>query len=508
MKNYRLELTVFLCGAVVMMLELTGSRMLAPALGTSTFVWTSLIGIVLAALSVGYWWGGRLSDQRPEYTLLAKIIFYSAVYIFIIGLFHSIIVNALSTRISDLRLAAVTIAILLFAPPAILLGMVSPFAIRLKIDEVSNAGKTAGVLYAISTVGSIAGTFITGFYLLSVLGTVKIIYLLSGILLLVSLLVGSKKFASDNGVKISLFAFLLLGVFCSYFYMANASVIDVDTQYNRVIINTYKDDDGREIRNLFLDPFGIQSAVYVDSPEVIVSDYINYYDLFKHFAPQAKQALMLGGAAYTYPRHFITTNPNKFLDAVEIDPALTELAKKHFFLENSPNLKIFHEDARTFLNKNKKRYDAIFIDVFNSAFSVPFHLATKESATLLKHSMAEDGVIIMNTISPIKKEKQGFLSSLIKTFETVFPKVTLFRIPIKETSQTLTNYIIVAQLSKKAPLNNADSRLQGMLETEIQKPQHPDSIVLTDNFSPVEQYMFEALQEINLERIKEIKKRS
>ena len=154
-----LEIAVFLCGAVVMVIELTGSRVLAPYLGTSLVVWTSLIGIILASLSIGYWWGGRLADRRPEARLLGRIILLSAFATAFMVLIKTFVLGFLQARSGGLHLAAMSATLLLFAPPSILIGMVSPFAVRLKLEDTQTSGQTAGKLYAISTIGSISGTF-------------------------------------------------------------------------------------------------------------------------------------------------------------------------------------------------------------------------------------------------------------------------------------------------------------------------------------------------------------
>ena len=184
-----LEIAVFLCGAVVMVIELTGSRVLAPYLGTSLVVWTSLIGIILASLSIGYWWGGRLADRRPEARLLGRIILLSAFATAFMALIKTFVLGFLQAQSGGLHTAAMSATLLLFAPPSILIGMVSPFAVRLKLEDTQTSGRTAGKLYAISTIGSISGTFLAGFVLIPGLGSTNILLLMAAVLALASLLV-------------------------------------------------------------------------------------------------------------------------------------------------------------------------------------------------------------------------------------------------------------------------------------------------------------------------------
>jgi predicted membrane-bound spermidine synthase len=155
-----LGVIVFLCGAVVMILEMVGSRILAPYLGTSIVVWTSLIGIILGCLSIGYWWGGQLADENPSYRSLSLIILLAGLFVATIALSKSYVLELLQRHAGTIHLGATLGTLLLFAPPSILLGMVSPYAVRLKMRDLRDSGRTVGNLYAISTMGSIFGTFL------------------------------------------------------------------------------------------------------------------------------------------------------------------------------------------------------------------------------------------------------------------------------------------------------------------------------------------------------------
>ncbi|MCD4747143.1 MAG: fused MFS/spermidine synthase [Bacteroidales bacterium] len=179
MKKFLLEIIVFVCGAVVMAFEILGSRVLGPYVGTSISVWTSIIGVILGSLSLGYWLGGRIADRNPSFKTLSVIIFLSAVFIAISTLIKAFLLNFLLDFIIDIRWVSVIASLILFAIPSILLGMVSPYAVKLKIKSLSKSGSTAGNLYAISTLGSITGTFLAGFYLIPNFKITNILYILS-----------------------------------------------------------------------------------------------------------------------------------------------------------------------------------------------------------------------------------------------------------------------------------------------------------------------------------------
>ncbi len=188
MRKFFLEITVFICGAVVMAFEIVGSRMLGPYVGTSVFVWTGIIGVILLCLSLGYYYGGKIADKTPDFKLLAMIILFAGLFIGISTLVKDGLLNMLLNVFSDVKLISLLASFILFSVPSVLLGMVSPFAARLKIKTLDKSGSAVGNLYAISTLGSITGTFLAGFYLIPSFGVTSILYLLALILVLSALL--------------------------------------------------------------------------------------------------------------------------------------------------------------------------------------------------------------------------------------------------------------------------------------------------------------------------------
>jgi predicted membrane-bound spermidine synthase len=187
MKSVFLGVTVFVCGAVVMAFEILGSRILGPVAGTSIVVWTSIISTILISLSLGYWLGGRLADRKPRHHVLAIVILASAIFLCIVALAKGLLLEALSRSLGSYQTVAISSSLLLFFIPGLLLGMVSPFAARLKMKEVGRGGRTVGNLYALSTLGSILGTFLSGFFLIPRFNITHIIYVLAVPLFLVSI---------------------------------------------------------------------------------------------------------------------------------------------------------------------------------------------------------------------------------------------------------------------------------------------------------------------------------
>ncbi|MFC1751594.1 fused MFS/spermidine synthase [Patescibacteria group bacterium] len=199
LNKYILEISVFVCGAVVMVFEIVGSRAFAPYLGTSIFVWTSLIGVILGSLSVGYWLGGKIADKKATLIVLSTIIFLAAAGIGLTATIQKpLLVWFTQIYPLSIKCGSVLMSLVLFAPVSVLLGVVSPYAVKLKIENLDTTGSTVGSLYAISTVGSIVGTFLAGFFLIPVIGTMAIFTLLSATLIIVSLLLSVKQFCNEK----------------------------------------------------------------------------------------------------------------------------------------------------------------------------------------------------------------------------------------------------------------------------------------------------------------------
>lgn len=173
--KYLLEIVVFVCGAVVMIFELVGSRVLGPYFGTSIVVWTSLIGIILGSLSLGYYLGGKIADKKSSFKGLSLIIFFAAISIGLTVIIKDFWLFVLQNSFTDIRTSSVLASLSLFLPASVFLGMVSPYAVKLKLKNLNTSASTVGTLYAISTIGSIFGTFLSGFYLIPHFGTNKLL---------------------------------------------------------------------------------------------------------------------------------------------------------------------------------------------------------------------------------------------------------------------------------------------------------------------------------------------
>jgi spermidine synthase len=283
-----------------------------------------------------------------------------------------------------------------------------------------------------------------------------------------------------------------------YFYFANHSVartwIDKDTQYSRVWIYDAVDQaTGKPIKFMRINNES-SSAMFLDSEEPVFP-YSRYYRLAEHFTPGFRSALIFGGAAYSYPKYFLGKYPMATIDVVEIDPVLTQLAREHFRLKDDQRMKIFHEDARTFLNRADLKYDVIYGDTFKSLYTLPWQLTTVEAAKKTYDMLNEGGCVLLNIISSVKGDASMFLRAELATYREVFPYVYVFAIMDTTDLEVVQSTVLVAVKSSTEPgFLDEDPELAGYLAHDITDLVTTDLPSLTDEFAPVDYYMNKAIK--------------
>lgn len=486
-----LHCCVFLCGATLMIIELTGSRILAPFLGTSLIVWTSLIGVILASLSIGSWWGGILADRTPQARKLGHIVLLAAWATAAIGLSKTWILELLQGT-GGLHTLAIASTVFLFAPASMLLGMVAPFAVRLHLKNHNVAGQTAGNLYAVSTIGSIAGTFAAGFVLIAWIGSTAILFVSAAILAFAAWLADP----SEKAIKgVSALLFCLAIVFClkQDSWLAARGFIDQDTPYNRVLVYTSKEEGtGRMTREMVTGPQGRQSSMYLDNATELALPYTRFYRLAEFYKPAMGRMLVLGGGGYSFPKYALANYPDVQIDVVELDPGITALARSHFALPEHPRLTVIEEDARTFLRQVQTKYDVILCDVFNSNYSIPFHMTTVEAVALMRAALNPGGLVLVNLLASPEGISSRFYKAFYATFQTAFPEVHAFAV-INATGQQQWQNIILSALTQPPPQTApADDEIKAML-TQLLPPPKDKLPPLTDEFAPVDRYLNDPL---------------
>lgn len=424
-----LLLIVFGSGAVLMALEIVGSRVVAPQFGSSIFVWGSLISVFLGGLSVGYYVGGRLADRWPSYRLLACLFVPPAAWILALPVAATPIGEAVLAADLGADWGALVVTTVLFLFPSAWLGLISPFAIRLAARSVATVGNTAGLLYAVSTAGSIAGTLGTAFFLIPSFGTRAILYglgaslvVLAGLTALAGLAeapVSERSRAGRKAAAVGL-ALAALAVHPATGTARERILFEKDSAYHRIIV--YEDGDSRILRF----NQSRQSGMYLSDPYRLRFLYTEYASLPLVLKPDPKSVAFIGLGGGSLPKKYRRDYPSLRIDVAEIDPEVVDVAKRFFGFREDDRLRVATEDGRVFLTRRRDaQYDYVFVDAYYSD-AIPFHLTTVEFLALVKRRLSPDGVVAWNIIGALNGPRSRLFRSVYKTFQASFPQVYVF----------------------------------------------------------------------------------
>ena len=483
MKKYKLEIIVFLGGAIGMGLELIAARVLSPYVGSSNVVWTSIIGIILVSMSLGYWIGGKSADKDANINQLANILLYAALATSTIPLLETCVVKIIAGIIPNLIIAAILCAIIAFSIPSFILAMISPYAVKIKSKEETEIGSLSGKISSLSTIGSIVGTFLMGFVLIPNIGVSNINISVTIILFIMSIIAREnkdKKIIYINIVAICIMMILIvLGK--SIFKINNPNIIlDTDSQYSRIWVKQIQTEKVT-YRTLQVDR-GLESYIDTETGEM-GAKYLRYYDLFECFNKDAKSTLLIGGAAYTYPIHYLQKYNDKTIDVVEIDDKMTQIAVEQFGLNiNDRRLKTYSQDGRSYLNYSKNKYDTILMDAFKGT-NAPFELTTYEALTNAKSMLNENGVVITNIISALKGDNAKFIQYEYATYKAVFDDVRIFRVADMDVND-IQNLILVGIKGNLKMDSSKSEEYSQYLNMQISDFK-TDKTIVTDDFAPI-----------------------
>ena len=475
----RLGVVVFTAGAGTLATEISASRLLAPYFGSSTIVWANIIGLILVYLALGYWLGGKLADRRPEPRLLGWIVLVAALVIaalpFIARPILDLTVQGLDTISVGAVVGSFFAALLLFLVPVTLLGMVSPFAIRLALDDVNEAGAVAGKLYALSTIGSIVGTFVSAIVTIPLIGTQRTMLLAAALLVLAAaLLLGSRWQILTLGMAALLF------VPAETIKATTGLIYETESAYQ--YIQVLQEPDGARV--LRLNEGVVDHSVW-HSDTVLTG---GEWDMFLTVPPlldqPPKTMLVIGNAGGTTARAFGKLYPGVQIDGVEIDPKVTEVGRRYFGLGDNPRLHVITADGRPYLNSTDKRYDIIAIDAYHQPY-IPFYLATKEFFELVRDHLAPDGVVALNVATVPGDERLA--DALGTTLLTDFPSVWRWRaLHFNQLLLAFQRPTTRAELSQRvARISPAAASLVPAFRSRL-SPMTSTGDPLTDDRAPVE----------------------
>ncbi len=473
-----LEALVFAVGVSSLGAEIAAARLMAPFFGASTVIWANTIAVVLIALSVGYRVGGRLADRRPRVEALAGLVLLASVLLAVVPLvshpFLSLSVKAFDTLSAGAFVSSLFGVLVLVAVPVLLLGAVSPWATRLRITSVERAGEVAGRLYAISTAGSLAGTFLAALVLIPNVGTQRTFLILAAIPALVASLALDRRALL---VPAALLAALALPVGTVKPAETGRVLYETETPYQYARVVQMPDgsrrlelNEGQAIHSLWK-PGTVLTDAYWDG----------YLVLPFTVAPKPPRSVaILGTAGGTVARAYGSYFPDTRIDAVDIDGKLFEIGRRWFGLEPRPQLHEYAQDARPFLRRTGERYDSIFVDAYRQPY-IPFYLATKEFFALTRERLRPGGSVIVNVGHP--RGSDTLENALAATMGRVFKHVARDRI-------VPTNTMLIgsdARISRGTMVSTSlPSDLVPIARDQDVEPAPLGGQVFTDDRAPVE----------------------
>jgi len=488
--------TALLCGALIMVIEVLGSRVIGPFFGVSLFVWSSLIAVAMIALALGYALGGRIADRHPHPDWLYSLILIAGVLVCLIPVLRKPIL--LLCVPMGLRLGAFASSLLLFGPALLLLGCVSPYLVRIAIRDMQAVGRTVGSLYAVSTIGSVAGTLLTGFFLIVFVGVNKVFLLTGGLLILMSAL-----YFAFLRRRFSLMVLLLVPLGLGSISeggqvkatLPNGTlatlVSSVDSHYGnlKVVDYTY---GPNHVREMILDG-AVQGGM----------DMVNRKPTYPYFYlagiipygiyPEGKTCLVVGMGAGILPQWY--QERGILVDAVDIDAEVFRVAKDYFGVK--VNGQEYVEDARAYLAGTDKKYDYVILDVF-SGEAAPVHVISLEALQLTKARMTARGVLSINFHGRLLGDRL-MTASLVKTLREVYDQVELYPNFDPGTGQWMGNINVVAydgspvDLPADYPLRFAihpiaRKEVLTYFSKQYQIPPDEPAIILRDDYNPVDCY--------------------
>jgi predicted membrane-bound spermidine synthase len=492
-------LAAFVTGAIVMSFEMLGSRYLNPYFGSGIYTWASLISTVLAALCVGYLIGGVVADRYPSAAVLGATVLIGSAYILVLPLFSEGLMEFVLAAIDDVKAGSLAAAFVILFFPVTFLGMYSPFGIRLLLRSAQSSGRVSGLVYGISTAGSIVGTLGTTFVLIPSIGTRAITLtlgvagILSGLLLVA--LPRFRRAPAAFAVALALLAIpdaraddlIDATIRAEMLKRPDGRVAHIETEYNDIFVT--------KRRNQLTMSFQVKGFDYTESvanlndPDDLPVKYTQLMTLGVLYPPEPKRVLMIGLGGGSISSYLGRYMPDVAIDTVEIDPGVVTAAKKYFGMKETARVRYLEGDGRVFLNRRKDTYDLILVDAFFGGY-VPFHLLTKEFYTLLKQRLAPGGAIVFNVHDGTK-----LYASTLLTLRAVFPSLHLYPSGDGEVITVVTAEAApeVATLASRAAALQEKFRfrfaLPGLLTRRVEKEGTTQTgELLTDDFAPVNLY--------------------
>lgn len=482
--------TVFVSSALLLVLEIVAGRIIAPYVGVSLYSWTSIIGVMLGGLSLGNWLGGIWADRGAGTKATGLVLLASGLSCFTILLFLTFIAPAIQSSNLGILSASFIFALLLFFIPAMLLGIITPLLTVLALQLDNRSGHIIGMMNALAALGSILGTFLTGYWLIQVFGTYTIIIVCASILMILAFPYVIN--VSRKQMTLSLFGMTLI-ISLSVVRNSYQNPCLVESQYYCIRVKDQSQ----------LVPFGTTRTLILDNlshgtnhkqvPKMLIERWVHLMDeiIFNYFGEKSNSIsyFFAGGGSYTHPRAIKARSEHATIVVAEIDPMITKTVRENLFLDTS-GIKIQHLDARVALRKHQPRqFDVVVGDVFHD-ITVPYHLTTREYNQLIKSRLKHNGLYLLNIVDTYPNPL--LIKSIYKTLKMDFKNVHIWLETLPDSSQR-TTYVLSASDVYQAPealkakrgfkLRSWKNLTKTIIETGTELNKLP---VLTDRFAPVE----------------------
>lgn len=472
-----LILALLVNGAAIMVLEILGTRIIAPYYGTTLYVWTALIVITLLALALGYYFGGRLADRKPNWKIFYSLFFIVCILFLLIPLVDTFFLELTSNL--GIMWGPLVTALLLFFLPLVVMGMVAPIAVRLRTKAVEQVGRTVGNLYAISTAGSIVGALAVAYCLIPNFKISVILFGSAGVLFLVSVI----WFIFNKKGAIATISVLLVGVLLVIIQPTEKAEANILEQQKSFYANITVEILSTDLICLTVNSIP-QSCFNPDADEL----GFPYTKLMVRGLEQIEdpqKVLVIGDGGGLISREILKNYPDIMIDAVDIDEKIFELGKKYLYFEDSPHINKIVADGRNFLRNSGGDYDAIFIDAFNGSTPV-LHLYVKEMFELAKEKMAPDGVLALNIFGFNRGEGSEVLTSIYKTLGSVFDDVYVS--PIGDANDEERDFYSYVPFASARKLD----RIGRVFEPEVTA----STSIITDDYNPLEYFSLPGSEEL------------
>ena len=502
---------IFITGAVVLAVEVMAVRILAPFFGNTIFSFSSVVSIILAALSVGYWHGGRLADKHPDKNFFYFLVSGAGSTVIFAHFVSQFVLPFLSDFFS-ISLGPLVATCILFFIPSYFFGLLSPFVVKLRSLELAERGigQVSGEVFFSSTLGSILGSLLSGFVLIPYVGISTSMYAMGVLVVLIGV---AGKYTKKSIKRVNIFFYLvvigalsipLLDVNEPEVLAGGGEVLfSKDGLYEKLMV-VDTELSGQPARLLRQDR-SFSSGIQLPTGDLLFP-YTLYYKLYNFFHDPATltHALVLGAGTGTVAKEISKEYRGAVVDIVDIEPILFDLAHEYFMVPEDGNIREYVADGRQYLRTNEQQYELIFGDMYSSLYSLPFQVMTKEYCELLYGRLTNGGVYVGNYISSLDTLPPSLLGSIVATFSEVFDSVYIFAMESPEMSGP-QNIVLVATKGTNVPnltktaLANANDRvvrsfLKYFIELEDIFPTLSPYDVFTDDLAPVEFHSMELLR--------------